>query len=165
MCVRVHVCISLASPIQDFDDNMLCPAQNFPLTNTVARLMQPNGGNDTPYSVVLDPRYEARSRRVAESLHLGFSEVIVFVLGGGNYAEFQNLQDFASRTSAAPDTGGMIRGPAAALAGPGGHAVGVKTVVYGSTEMLSPEQFLSQLARLGAPKGEILEKGSGLDLR
>jgi len=57
-----------------------------------------------------------------------FSHAIVFVIGGGNYVEFQNLQDYAKEQ---PRTEMQ------------------KQIIYGTTEMLNPSQFLEQLALLG----------------
>lgn len=58
-----------------------------------------------------------------------FRDIIVFVVGGGCYTEYQNLQDLAQRRST---TGG-----------------GPISITYGCTEMLNGENFLSQLERLG----------------
>lgn len=46
------------------------------------------------------------------------------MVGGGNYIEYQNLQDYCRRSE------------------------GRKTVSYGVTELVSPSEFLGQLARL-----------------
>jgi hypothetical protein len=51
-------------------------------------------------------------------------DVIVFVVGGGNYVEYQNVLDYAKTK-------------------------GIQRVTYGSTEMVSPHQFVEQLSRLG----------------
>ncbi|KAK5117004.1 hypothetical protein LTR62_006725 [Meristemomyces frigidus] len=65
----------------------------------------------------------------------GFSEAIVFTVGGGSMDEYGNLQEWAKRTS----------GGAGAAAG----AVSRKRVIYGSTEMVDAESFLRELGRLG----------------
>lgn len=65
----------------------------------------------------------------------GFSEAIVFTVGGGSMDEYGNLQEWAKRTS----------GTGASAAG----AVGRKRIVYGSTELVNAETFLSELAKLG----------------
>ncbi|KAK5114594.1 hypothetical protein LTR85_010171 [Meristemomyces frigidus] len=65
----------------------------------------------------------------------GFSEAIVFTVGGGSMDEYGNLQDWAKRTS-----------------GGGGGAAGAvsrKRIIYGSTELVNAESFLKELARLG----------------
>ncbi|KAL8803262.1 MAG: hypothetical protein Q9182_003293 [Xanthomendoza sp. 2 TL-2023] len=65
----------------------------------------------------------------------GFSEAIVFTVGGGSMDEYGNLQDWAKRTSAASGT--VAGGPR-------------RRVVYGSTEIVNAEDFVvGELARLG----------------
>ena len=66
----------------------------------------------------------------------GFSEAIVFTVGGGSMDEYGNLQDWARRTSAAQGQGGVKR-----------------RVVYGSTEIVNAEDFVSVVARLGKESG------------
>ncbi|KAI8325111.1 Sec1-like protein [Martensiomyces pterosporus] len=51
-------------------------------------------------------------------------EAIVFVVGGGNYIEYQNLMEFAQRSTPR------------------------KHIVYGSTDIVNPANFLEQLSRL-----------------
>ncbi|KAL8895990.1 MAG: hypothetical protein Q9192_003332 [Flavoplaca navasiana] len=63
----------------------------------------------------------------------GFSEAIVFTVGGGSMDEYGNLQDWAKRTSAAS-----------------GATAPKRRVVYGSTEIVNAEDFvIGELARLG----------------
>ena len=66
----------------------------------------------------------------------GFSEAIVFTVGGGSMDEYGNLQDWAHRTSAAQGAGGPRR-----------------RIVYGSTEIVNAEDFVGVAARLGAESG------------
>lgn len=67
----------------------------------------------------------------------GFSEAIVFTVGGGSMDEYGNLQDWAKRTSG----GGAAGGAAGATR---------RRVVYGSTELVNAEDFvMGELARLG----------------
>jgi len=53
-----------------------------------------------------------------------FKEAIVFIVGGGNYVEYQNLQDYSKKQPS-------------------------KRIVYGSTQILSATQFLEQVNQLG----------------
>lgn len=63
-----------------------------------------------------------------------FSEAIVFTVGGGSMDEYGNLQAWAKRTSI-------------------GAGVPKRRVVYGSTELLSADDFINlELAKLGAEK-------------
>ncbi len=81
----------------------------------------------------------AQSRGIEASFgqrRQGFSEAIVFTVGGGSMDEYGNLQDWAKRTSG---------GPAGGAAG----AAARKRVVYGSTEIVDAGSFLLELARLG----------------
>ncbi|KAI9805680.1 MAG: Sec1 domain containing protein 1 [Piccolia ochrophora] len=88
----------------------------------------------------------------------GFSDAVVFTVGGGSMDEYGNLQEWARRTSggagaAAGVIGGGGVGTAATTAGVGGGGVR-KRVVYGSTEMLNAEEFvLGDLMRLGRESG------------
>lgn len=66
----------------------------------------------------------------------GFSEAIVFTVGGGSMDEYGNLQDWAKRTSAVQGAGGPRR-----------------RIVYGSTEVVNAEDFVGVAARLGRESG------------
>ena len=57
-----------------------------------------------------------------------YTEAVVFMLGGGCYAEYQNLLEAAAAKTAAGTS---------------------RSVIYGSTEMFNAEGFLTQLAKLG----------------
>lgn len=62
----------------------------------------------------------------------GFSEAVVFTVGGGSMDEYGNLQEWVKRTSA--EKGASKR-----------------RVVYGSTELINAEEFLrEELEKLGA---------------
>lgn len=69
----------------------------------------------------------------------GFSEAIVFTVGGGSMDEYGNLQDWAKRTSTAGGVG--------AAAGVSGQR---RRIVYGSTDLVNAEDFVvGELTRLG----------------
>ena len=72
----------------------------------------------------------------------GFSEAIVFTVGGGSMDEYGNLQEWVKRTSAQGGAGGS--------AGLGASAAGkARRIVYGSTEMVNAEDFMKELVHLG----------------
>ena len=73
----------------------------------------------------------------------GYSEAIVFAIGGGSMDEYGNLQDWVKRTTGQQQGGGGV--------GQGQSTV-VKNrrVVYGSTELVNGEEFLGELVRLGS---------------
>jgi sec1 family domain-containing protein 1 len=68
----------------------------------------------------------------------GYNEAIVFAIGGGSMDEYGNLQEWVARTSGAGQQGGATS-----------TAVKSRRVVYGSTDLVNGEDFLSQLVRLG----------------
>ncbi|KAI9739738.1 MAG: Vesicle trafficking between the ER and Golgi [Cirrosporium novae-zelandiae] len=84
----------------------------------------------------------------------GFSEGIVFVVGGGSVDEYGNLQDWVQRTGG-DDRGGNVRGGggSAVGGGRGGGASPRRHVVYGSTEIVNAETFLKELSTLGNESG------------
>ena len=64
----------------------------------------------------------------------GFNEAIVFMVGGGSLDEFSNLQQFVAKKNA----------------GANNNLGSKKRIVYGSTELMNAEDFLTkELARLG----------------
>lgn len=89
-----------------------------------------------------DPKVSKNSK-APRSHKVAFQEAIVFVVGGGNYLEYQNLQELANV--------GLVWF----------HFIlltflfikqqnnSKRKITYGSTEILSPQQFLDQLATLG----------------
>lgn len=63
----------------------------------------------------------------------GFSEAIVFTVGGGSMDEYGNLQDWAKRST----------GQGAA------SVINRKKIVYGSTELVNARDFVAELVSLG----------------
>jgi len=71
----------------------------------------------------LDPKIPRNMRQSAIPRRSApFREAFVFVVGGGNYIEFQNLQEFAKRQN--------------------------RKIIYGSTELLNANGFIEQLKTL-----------------
>lgn len=66
----------------------------------------------------------------------GFSDAVVFTVGGGSMDEYGNLQEWARRTGAGGEGAGK--------------GAGRRRVVYGSTELLNAEEFLKgEMWKLG----------------
>lgn len=55
--------------------------------------MECRGGNDSDEYIYLDPKLLKRSDAIPKT-RAPFQDAIVFVVGGGNYIEYQNLVDF-----------------------------------------------------------------------
>ncbi|OLL25073.1 Protein sly1 [Neolecta irregularis DAH-3] len=103
--------------------NLLPSRKDLTVTKIVESLIDSTPNSKTDDYLMLDPRSprnaQPRNKRISAS------EAIVFMIGGGNYIEYGNLQEWANRQPVK------------------------KRVVYGSTDILSPNGFLEELARLG----------------
>ena len=74
-----------------------------------------------------------------------FNEAIVFTVGGGSMDEYGNLQDWVRQTSGQPGSDG-----AGASRGTASQGTPRRRVVYGSTDLMNANEFLTEsLARLG----------------
>mmetsp|Transcript_47875 Transcript_47875/g.94022 ORF Transcript_47875/g.94022 Transcript_47875/m.94022 type:complete len:300 (+) Transcript_47875:176-1075(+) len=113
--------------------NLLPSSTNLPLTKTVGELMENRETPETDKYVYYDPKSSSPSEVRVGRQEKPFKDAFVFVFGGGNYNEYQNLQDYAAKVS----TPQLAR-----------------SIAYGSTEMLSGEEFLEQLIVLGTPEGQ-----------
>lgn len=84
---------------------------------------QKPGGMGEQY-IYLDPKAPAGME--PPRMRAPFRRAIAFVVGGGNYAEMQSLQEWAQARK--------------------------RNVIYGSTDLVSPEQFVEELRMLGADR-------------
>ncbi|CAI5503945.1 unnamed protein product [Closterium sp. Naga37s-1] len=117
--------------------NLLAGGRQLQLTRAVEALMEGRPGQDTDSFLCLDPKAPkgGSSSTAAGGSRGAVRDAIVFVIGGGNYMEYGGLQEMARK------------------AGAGSGAAGVRTVVYGTTEMLAGSQFVEQLSELGRKMG------------
>lgn len=76
--------------------------------------------------LTLDPKI--RNNEIVENKGQKYSDVIVFVIGGGCYAEFYNLQELLKQKNT---SGGSLR-----------------SIIYGCSELTSGDEFIGQLERL-----------------
>ena len=117
-------------------DNILSGVKTFlpankqlPLTRVVDAIMEPTTASSaslqaTDDYLFMDPK--ASRSAVSKTRRMAFSEGIVFVVGGGSYAEYTNLLDWARKS-------------------PSGVQ---KAITYGSTDILNPSEFLDVLSSL-----------------
>ncbi|GAM82673.1 hypothetical protein ANO11243_006550 [Dothideomycetidae sp. 11243] len=133
--------------------NFLPANKDLTLTKIVESLMDPANASTsalqkTESYLFFDPRSAnargtmpqsgAQSKDVSRGIEAsfgqrrqGFSEAIVFTVGGGSMDEYGNLQDFAKTNHA------------------GAAAVARKRIIYGSTELVNAEDFIAELSKLG----------------
>lgn len=67
--------------------------QNLPVTKITEQLMECRNGNENDDYIYLDPKLLKRGDTLPKT-RAPFQDAIVFVVGGGNYIEYQNLVDF-----------------------------------------------------------------------
>lgn len=67
--------------------------QNLPVTKITEQLMECKSGADTDDYLYIDPKL-LKGGDVAPKNRPPFQDAVVFVVGGGNYIEYQNLVDF-----------------------------------------------------------------------
>ncbi|KAG2229238.1 hypothetical protein INT48_008641 [Thamnidium elegans] len=106
--------------------NLLPTRRELVVSKIVSDIMTPPQNEVSKASDYLyfDPKVSKNSRSPRQH-KVTFQEAIVFVVGGGNYVEYQNLQELATQNN------------------------NKRKITYGSTDILSPHQFLDQLATLG----------------
>ena len=107
--------------------NLLAGEQQAAVTVAVEALMDGKPNPDTDGYLTFDPKAPmGKAQRPAGS----FKEAVVFMIGGGNYLEWESLVCWGQRAQPTP-----------------------KHLIYGATELLSGEEFLAQLAELGRRSG------------
>lgn len=116
---------SIATKIKSF----IPEKKLLPIANIVEAIMEPNNASAnyvqlTDEYLYLDPK--SRGGHSKPPRRQSYQEAFVFVVGGGNYLEYQNLQEWASE--------------------PG---KGTRRVVYGSTDIISPTSFIDECNELG----------------
>ncbi|KAL5036522.1 hypothetical protein BDV3_005198 [Batrachochytrium dendrobatidis] len=114
--------------------NLLPTRKELAVTRTVDAIMEGTTVGGTGVAddfLYLDPkttRSGAASRQQPKN-KVAFQEAIVFVIGGGNYLEYQNLLDYTQRSN-------LVK----------------KKIIYGSTELLTAKEFIEQINLLGVKK-------------
>jgi hypothetical protein len=105
---------------------LLPTSGDLPVTRIAESLMELKENEMTREYLYLDPKLLRGSGSGAVPKgRPPFDDAIVFVVGGGNYTEYQNLVDFSERSQ------------------------GKRRIIYGTSELMNANSFLSQLSQLG----------------
>lgn len=104
--------------------NLVIKKQNLPITKVLDQLMELKSDDETKDYRYFDPKLARMSDHQARKSKVPYTSAIVFVVGGGNYIEYQNINEYVKSK-------------------PGKH------VAYGCMELLNAEDFLEQLNALG----------------
>eukprot|EP00164_Ancoracysta_twista_P004623 GFYU01006245.1.p1 GENE.GFYU01006245.1~~GFYU01006245.1.p1 ORF type:complete len:617 (-),score=171.70 GFYU01006245.1:90-1940(-) len=106
--------------------NLIYNKTQFPITRVVDSLMELKSSTETDNYLYLDPKL-LTMQGDAPRKQTPFKDAVVFMIGGGNYPEFQNLQEYAE----------------------GPNKAASKQILYGATELCNGREFLAQLQTLG----------------
>ncbi|XP_034432413.1 sec1 family domain-containing protein 1 [Hippoglossus hippoglossus] len=104
--------------------NLVLKQHNLPVTRILDHLMEMKSHPETDDYRYFDPKMLRGSESSIPRNKNPFQEAIVFVVGGGNFIEYQNLVDYAKSKQG-------------------------KKVVYGCSELFNAAQFIKQLSQLG----------------
>ncbi|KAL5279320.1 SCFD1 family protein [Megaselia abdita] len=109
--------------------NLVVKRHNLPITKLTEQVMEcRNGsGGEVDDYLYLDPKL-LKGGDVMPKNRAPFQDAVVFVVGGGNYIEYQNLVDFIKQKQNANTT---------------------KRIIYGATTLNNSKQFLKELSELG----------------
>merc|ERR1711871_1023900 len=91
-----------------------------PACEVLESLMEQKSGGCADHYIYLDPKAPLGAE---VRMRAPFRTAVVFVVGGGNYTEMQGLAEWAGKNG--------------------------RQVTYGSTDIVSPEQFVDELCHLG----------------
>ncbi|CCC69278.1 hypothetical protein NCAS_0C02880 [Naumovozyma castellii] len=110
---------------------LLPEKKTIPITNVVEAIMDPLNSSQknletTDSYLYIDPRI-TRGSHTKKPKRQSYHKSLVFVVGGGNYFEYQNLQEWAHS---------QLHNP--------------KKVMYGSTTITTPDEFLKEISELGS---------------
>ncbi|CAG5115434.1 unnamed protein product [Candidula unifasciata] len=108
--------------------NLVVKGHNLPTTRIVDALMELKSLPDVDDYRYFDPKLLRTDPSSVPRSKTPFQEAYVFIVGGGNYIEFQNLMDYVKSKST-----------------PTAH----KKIVYGCSDLVNASQFLKQLSHLG----------------
>ncbi|CAM4866718.1 unnamed protein product [Rotaria socialis] len=111
--------------------NLVVKQYKLPVTKIVDSLMENRSSPETDGYRYFDPTLRSADTVSSARYRQGFNDAIVFMIGGGNYIEYQNLQEYLqdyAKTRSATTT---------------------KRIIYGCTEIVNASQFVEQLTKLG----------------
>ncbi|QPG73193.1 hypothetical protein FOA43_000500 [Brettanomyces nanus] len=117
--------------------NLLPEKANMPITNIVESIVMPANANQESINLTDDYLYfdpnATRGTHSRPPKRYSYNEAMVFVVGGGNYLEYSNLQDWCNSLNNSLGAAGSRQ----------------KLVTYGSTHICSVNEFLDECAELG----------------
>lgn len=125
--------------------NLVVKRHNLPVTKIVEELMEVKQGQYQEEYRYFDPKILRGQDNIPRAKN-PFQEAIVFMVGGGNYIEYQNLMDHQQNKQQGATSSALS--PAAGLV-QGNPLQGQKRIIYGCSTLNNANQMMQQLAKLG----------------
>lgn len=124
--------------------NLLPEKTHLAVTNIAESIMNPNSANSNSLKITDDYLYFdpniTRGSHSKQPQRKTYSEGMVFIVGGGNYSEYSNLQDWCNDWNTKQGTlNGSVNGSNPS-----------RMVCYGSTDILTAKDFLKECSELSA---------------
>ncbi|KAH8409347.1 hypothetical protein KR222_001177, partial [Zaprionus bogoriensis] len=110
--------------------NLVVKRHNLPVTKITEQVMECRSNAETDDYLYLDPKL-LKGGDVLPKNRAAFQDAVVFMVGGGNYIEYQNLVDFIKQKQSSNVQ---------------------RRIIYGASTLTNARQFLKELSALG---GEI----------
>uniref|UniRef100_A0A6B2EKA0 Protein sly1 homolog n=1 Tax=Phlebotomus kandelakii TaxID=1109342 RepID=A0A6B2EKA0_9DIPT len=107
--------------------NLVVKRHSLPVTKITEQLMECRSGGEIEDYVYLDPKL-LKGGEQAPKNRAPFQDAIVFIVGGGNYIEYQNLVDYIKQKQTSNSS---------------------RRIIYGASTLNNAKQFLRQLTLLG----------------
>ncbi|XP_067654708.1 sec1 family domain-containing protein 1-like [Haliotis asinina] len=107
--------------------NLAVKRHNLPATRVVDALMEMKSNQETDDYRYFDPKLLRADSTSIPRNKSAYQDAYVFMVGGGNYIEYQNLMDYAKSRSTTTQ----------------------RKIVYGCSDLVNASMFLKQLAHLG----------------
>ncbi|XP_046367606.1 sec1 family domain-containing protein 1-like [Haliotis cracherodii] len=107
--------------------NLAVKRHNLPTTRVVDALMEMKSNQETDDYRYFDPKLLRADSTSIPRNKSAYQDAYVFMVGGGNYIEYQNLIDYAKSRSTTTQ----------------------RKIVYGCSDLVNAAMFLKQLAHLG----------------
>lgn len=109
--------------------NLVIKTHNLPTTRIVDGLMEMKSLQEIEDYRYFDPKLLRSDSSSVPRNKSPYQEAYVFMIGGGNYIEYQNLIDYAKSKSSSSS--------------------GPKRIVYGCSQLVNASKFIEQLGQLG----------------
>merc|ERR1712083_975039 len=143
--------VAMISKFMEGVKNLVVKKHNLPITKIVDELMEIKPGQYNDEYCYFDPKILRGQDNIPRAKN-PFQEAIVFVVGGGNYIEYQNLMDHANSKASLMASGlssSNLASMSSSTSSLSSSTASSKRIVYGCTTLHNSNQMMQQLSKLG----------------